>query len=393
MQVWRRGVALQGSRRRLFSSAGEAQRAVEDERARKKARPEFTAGPVGEHVKQAYGLNLAKELRILNSYDDQNFLAVTSAGVKLLVKVHNGVESGDQSYLAGQTALYRRLKEHQIGAPYPVSPLVCDAATAVSTLEGSGEWNHAVRVLEWVDGTPLSDTGGITPEDMSAAGEFLAGMRGALDGFDHPGLHRPHMWDLRHTLMLRQFSAGLKGEEAEMVEEVLARFEAAEVLHELPFGILQGDYNDANIVMRPGGGVSGVIDFGDCVYSWRLIDHAVGAAYMCINIATPGRTNPGFPEGDILAAASAFITAALRASPTLTTAEKEALPLLCTCRLAASATMGSYSYQRSLEENPDMAPEQREYLLFHARPAWSALRFVLPKLRDGSAAKQLCGGA
>lgn len=36
-----------------------------------------------------------------------------------------------------------------------------------------------------------------TPRALVAAGAYLGGMDLALDGFDHPGAHREHLWDIQ----------------------------------------------------------------------------------------------------------------------------------------------------------------------------------------------------
>lgn len=49
-------------------------------------------------------------------------------------------------------------------------------------------------------------------------------------------------------------------------------------------GLLQADFNDANIIVRRGeDGIphpTAVIDFGDAVHSWRVNDVAIAMAYV-----------------------------------------------------------------------------------------------------------------
>lgn len=80
----------------------------------------------------------------------------------------------------------------------------------------------------------------------------------------------------RNTLDLRSFTIYIADEDRKaLVTSVLDAFrdtfgdtsssEAAPAKVDFPMGILQGDFNDANIIMDAGR-VSGVIDFGDSVY-------------------------------------------------------------------------------------------------------------------------------
>ena len=67
---------------------------------------------------------------------------------------------------------------------------------------------------------------------------------------------------------------------------MLADFEA-EVLPAAPglrCGVLQGDFNDANIILQ-GGAVNAVLDFGDAVHSWRVNDVAIAMAYVMVCLA------------------------------------------------------------------------------------------------------------
>lgn len=63
---------------------------------------------------------------------------------------------------------------------------------------------HAVRLLTWVPGC-LMNHATITESLMVDTGRFLGRMCASLRGFDHPGVHRTHMWDLANTLQVEAF--------------------------------------------------------------------------------------------------------------------------------------------------------------------------------------------
>ena len=44
-----------------------------------------------------------------------------------------------------------------------------------------------------------------TPELMEQVGRFVARMGTVLEGFDSPGAHRVHIWDLAHVLLAAKF--------------------------------------------------------------------------------------------------------------------------------------------------------------------------------------------
>ena len=88
------------------------------------------------------------------------------------------------------------------------------------------------------------------------------------------------------------------------------------------------------------------------------MDLSVAMAYAMLNAY--GK------HGRMLSAASAMLRGYHSIRP-LPEHERAHLPLLIACRLSCSATLGSYSYA----QNPG-----NEYLLLHAKPAWTALELI-----------------
>ena len=138
--------------------------------------------------------------------------------------------------------------------------------------------------------------------------------------------------------------------------------------------------------------VSGVIDFGDAVHTWRINELAIGMAYSMVG-------SWGKRDGHHLRAAQAFFRGyrSSSTSPQLDPTEVmimkaeivltsfacyflhhslmnmmfvfiilqiRLLPVLIACRLATSYTFGMYSYSQD---------PSNEYLLLHATPAGRAL--------------------
>jgi len=129
-------------------------------------------------------------------------------------------------------------------------------------------------------------------------------MVSAMSSFDHPAAARDHSWDLRSTLGLRKFTHLLPDQERRaLVEAAFTAFEAQvlPLASQLPLAVIQGDFNDANIIVgekkkrstsmagttEAGSrsqkvGVVGVIDFGDMVKSWRVNEVAIAVAYAMV---------------------------------------------------------------------------------------------------------------
>lgn len=211
-----------------------------------------------------------------------------------------------------------------------------------------------------------------SPALLYDAGVYLADLTEHLQKFDHVGAHRTHSWDLLNTPNIKTFVEYIEDDtRRELVESVIAAYEAMQGWDaDVPFSVLQADYNDANIILDDGLGemdeedrdraiqkkrqkwsVGGVIDFGDVVYSATVNDLAIGMAYHML-----GHEDP------IGAAASLY--SGYCSKRQLLPAEQKALHTLVACRLAISVTNGAFSVAQEPEN---------EYLLFHAQPAWEAL--------------------
>jgi Ser/Thr protein kinase RdoA (MazF antagonist) len=125
-----------------------------------------------------------------------------------------------------------------------------------------------VRLLRYLPGGTLQDSGYLSPTAVAGLGEVAGRVSRALDGFSHPGLDRILQWDLRYG--------------ADVVAELISH--VADPVHL--------DMTDANVVVSRSAGASarpdGVIDFGDLSDSWAVSELAITASSV---LGRPG-TDP-----------------------------------------------------------------------------------------------------
>jgi len=341
----------------------------------------------------------------LDSYDDKNFFmsGTLPDGTEgsFTLKVHNGVESSNFDVLDCQNSILCHLRNKDFLVPHPTAAVNEESIafeefpTERTVHEGEEEEgdlqaptrSHAVRLLHWVEGTPMSN---LTPKPNSKllfkAGRYLAEMTTALEDFDHPGAHRVHSWDLLQTPNIRSFIYTIQGERQQrLVESVIKAYEAMEGWEtKVPWGVLQADFNDANIILDNGLGdleeeqrarkkprwkIGGVIDFGDVVYSCQVNDVAIAMAYHML-----GQHHP--------VQAAAALYSGYCSLRQLLPEEQRALHTLVACRLAISVTNGALSQSKEPEN---------EYLLLHAQPAWDALESWWVATPKGSIERELAG--
>lgn len=113
--------------------------------------------------------NSVEIVKELDSYDDKNYWMKIS-GVEHLVKIHNGVESGDacraiaenkqDSVIHFQYAMMKALKDNKITASYPVHLEEENKKPFVTSLPVVSKEHSpcqlVVTVYTWVQGIPMS---------------------------------------------------------------------------------------------------------------------------------------------------------------------------------------------------------------------------------------------
>jgi Ser/Thr protein kinase RdoA (MazF antagonist) len=115
---------------------------------------------------------------------------------------------------------------------------------------------------------------------------------------------------------------------------------------QLPRSVIHGDANDYNVLVDPERmTVSGLLDFGDMVYSYTVAELAIAVAYVVLDQPRPR-------------AAAAKIVKGYTSEFALLDEELEAVWPLALLRLALSACMAAYQ-QRQQPENEYLRISQR----------------------------------
>ena len=250
--------------------------------------------------------------RRLPSERDQNFLLSDDSGQQFVLKISNAVES--RVFLEAQNAVLDYLSERV--------PFCQRVIGEISEFQG-----HFVRVVTYIPGVPLAEIKPHTPGLLQDFGQKLGQLSHALADFDHPAVHRDFHWDLANGNRIINEYASLI-EDADLRELVLkCRFEPAT---ELRRSVIHGDANDYNVLVDPESmTVSGLIDFGDMVYSYTVGDLAIAIAYVVLGEGDPHDVIAGY-----------------RSEFGLLDDEREALWPLVRLRLAMSVCLAAYQIKR-----------------------------------------------
>ncbi len=217
----------------------------------------------------------------LGSQQDRNF-RIDAADGRYVLKVAN--PAVPEIWLESQNAAMEHLGRAGLPVPRP------QPARGGATLEHTrvGDADLAVRLLTFLDGTPLSSFGYLAPAVRGRMGRLAAEACRAFADFDAPGLHRRLEWDLRHGEAVVASFAPHVADPARR-ERVLAvtaaaceRLARAEA--DLRIAPIHGDVTGDNVVGAIGADrrawPSGLIDFGDMSRSWVVSELAVTCAAL-----------------------------------------------------------------------------------------------------------------
>ena len=241
-------------------------------------RPDVSLQEASDLARDLFDVDVTS-IKELGSQQDRNFL-VSDGGQRWLLKVSNPAFSSDE--IAAQNAAMERFVAAGLNAPVPVSS---HAGIPVHTTSIAGR-DHCVRLLTFVDGTPLIDRQYLSPTVLGALGRTLAEASTVLAGLEHPGLDRALQWDLRvgEEVVADLLHFVRDPHKRDLLESALSRLtkRLRPLRDELPVQAIHGDITDDNVVFYIDEAglprIVGIIDFGDTMYSWRVSELAVACA-------------------------------------------------------------------------------------------------------------------
>ncbi|MGH7470240.1 MAG: aminotransferase class III-fold pyridoxal phosphate-dependent enzyme [Longimicrobiales bacterium] len=294
----------------------------------------------------------------LPSERDQNFRLQAANGARFVLKISQAGE--DRALLACQNEVMERLNAAGTRFRFPRirHSLNQEAIVGVTGPEGDQHW---LRLVEFVEGTPLALVRPHPPSLLREIGALLGTVDRVLHDYQNPATIRQLQWDgCTSAAVIAEHLGRLPDARRSRVKAVLSLLaRAAPVLDQLRRSVIHNDGNDYNLIVRPPAPgaplepvqLVGLIDFGDLLQSWTLAEVAVAAAYVML-----GKSDP--------MAAAAEVVAGYHAEWPIPEPEFEAIyPLVCS-RLALSVTLSAA--QRSAR--PD-----NEYLSISEAAAWSML--------------------
>ncbi|GAA1209313.1 aminotransferase [Rhodoglobus aureus] len=214
--------------------------------------------------------------RSLGSHQDRNFL-LDGSHERTLLKISNPATT--KAELEAQSLAAAHLAARDPSIRVPLTRTGRDG-TVVQQLSVDGQQLHA-RLLDFVDGTPLSGGRYLSPHAVRAIGALAARVAVAFADFDAPGIERTNQWDLRRASAVLDALLPHVDDEAlraRLREASDAAWEQVSSLSAgLPIQTIHGDLTDDNVVSNDAltGIPDGIIDFGDINHSWAVGEIAI----------------------------------------------------------------------------------------------------------------------
>lgn len=321
--------------------------------------PDFSPAEVVELAERQFDVKVS-DAKLLPGERDQNFMIVDDSGKEWVLKICNGAE--DAEFLAAQHSMIRHLSVR--GADVPQ---LRKTATGNDFGAASRHGNeHLIRVVEFLHGTPLASIRYRSSQLLFNLGSKIGLTTVALEDFSDTAFHRSFAWDLACAPdAIRKRLPLLTPDLTPVVCSCLDDFDqfVDPVSSDLPQSIIHNDANDGNVIVANDGDsvlinpqVTGLIDFGDAIFSWTVAELAIAIAYAVFHSSDPLR-------------AARHVLRGYCTERTLSSAEIETLHCLIKLRLCLSAAMAA--------EQSRLRPDD-QYLTVSQAP----LMQVLPKLDE-----------
>ncbi len=314
-----------------------------------------------ELLETRYGIS--GSLKRLDTEKDDTFLVTGDDGARFIAKISNPDE--DPRELSLQSDTLDHIARTDPALPVP---------RVIRADAGEGHFRHVdshgqsrfVRVLSYLDGTPL-DRIDSTAAEREKVGAILARLRLAMADFAHPHDGREIAWDVKHLPKLAYLSESITDpRKRDLLDRGIARFRALEpTLRTCRSQVLHNDFSRSNIVIdraRPEF-VTGVIDFGDVVRTYIVID----VSTALLNQLDPEGGDAMFDRGrDVLRGYLAVAD--------LTETELALLPHLVMARVIARALITTWRAARF--------PDNEPYIMRNTHQGWAQLETLLGRSTD-----------
>lgn len=297
---------------------------------------------------EKYGLSV--KAQALNGYDELNFILTEPSGKKYILKV--ATDDHVFEFLDAQVKIVNHLSASPVSGKFQ-RYVKNSEGNELTTLRVNNK-NYYLRVLSFLEGTFWVDATNHSDTLMHNLGNVLGEMDKSLQNFSHPAMHRHYEWDVANSLDVRIYLHHIKDHERRrMAGYFLLQFETevTPLLNQLRKAYIYSDANDYNVLVSENE-VTGLIDFGDMVYSNLVNNLAIACTYAM------------FQQEDVLRAAASVVKGYHEKFP-LTEQELSILYYLIAGRLCISVTRSAFNAYRNSGNEHHFITEKHAWELLY----------------------------
>jgi 4-aminobutyrate aminotransferase-like enzyme/Ser/Thr protein kinase RdoA (MazF antagonist) len=307
----------------------------------------FLESDIQQFLKTYYGLEAM--VKPLTGEYDLNYLLKDKEGKQYIFKIANDEHSYE--FFDAQVKIVNHLSTTDIADKF-CSYIKNKEGKELTVLEfNNKKWY--LRLLTFLHGEFWINSKERPNTLHIDLGNFLGRMDKGLENFAHTAMHRSYVWDINRAMDANRKLLCIKNHERRrIVGYFLLQFEMEVLPHIslLRHAYVHNDANDTNVLVMDNK-VSGLIDFGDMVYTTLINNLAVACTYAMMN-----HDNPLY--------AATLVVKGYHAAYPLVVQELDILYYLIAARLCISVTQSAYN--ASIET-------KNEHHFISEDPAWDLL--------------------
>lgn len=307
----------------------------------------FSEADMQQLAIEHYGLSAT--VKALDGYDELNFILTDEKNQKYILKLSD--ENQPYPFLEAQVKIIQHLKKSPLADSFQQFSInkKGDALTQIT----KNNKTYYIRILSFLEGSFWYEQPKKSDTALYNLGAFMGNMDKALQDFSHLAMHRNYTWDIsRASDASEKLKYITNHERRRIAGYFLLQFdtEVLPQIQQLRHAYIHNDANDCNVMAREEK-TTGLIDFGDMVYSALINNLAITCTYAILEYDDP------------LTAASFIIKGYHEAYP-LKTEELDLLYYLIAGRLCISVTQSAYNASLNSDNVHHFITE---------KPAWELL--------------------
>lgn len=307
----------------------------------------FSEADMQQLAIEHYGLSAT--VKALDGYDELNFILTDEKNQKYILKLSD--ENQPYPFLEAQVKILQHLRKSPLADNFQQFSINKNGEALTQITKDNK--TYYIRILSFLEGSFWYEQPKKSDTALYNLGAFMGNMDKALQDFSHPAMHRNYTWDISRASNANEKLKYITNHERRRIAGYFLLQFDTEVLpqiQQLRHAYIHNDANDCNVMAREEK-TTGLIDFGDMVYSALINNLAITCTYAILEYDDP------------LTAASFIVKGYHEAYP-LTTEELDLLYYLIAGRLCISVTQSAY--------NASLNSDNAHHFITE-KPAWELL--------------------